>query len=157
MGVYQEDITEKVSVNPNPVSRPLNRGSVPEKAHQVKASKLDPYKATIDRLLKEGVWNAGLILREIQTDGYDGEINLVRKYIQPKQVMRSSRATVQFETRTGQHTQRDWVGTVTEVGGKSVKVRFIVNELGFSPRFHFWCTTCQDAEHTYKGIIRSLE
>jgi len=156
MGVYQKDIAEKVGVHPKTVSRALKRGSVPGKAHQVKARKLDPYKATIDRLLKEGVWNAVVILREIQTDGYDGEISLGRKYIHPKRVMRSSRATVRFETRPGQQMQSDWGEIVTEVGGKSVKVRFIVNELGYSRRFHFWCTTSQDAEHTYEGIVCSL-
>ena len=36
-------------------------------------------------------------------------------------------------------------------------MRFIVNELGYSRRFHFWCTDSLDAEHTYEGIIRSLE
>jgi hypothetical protein len=36
-------------------------------------------------------------------------------------------------------------------------VEFIVNTLGYSRRFHFWCTDCQDAEHTYEGLIRSFE
>jgi transposase len=36
-------------------------------------------------------------------------------------------------------------------------VRFIVNELGYSWRFHFWCTTSLDAERAYEGIIRSRE
>lgn len=34
---------------------------------------------------------------------------------------------------------------------------FIVNELAYSRRFHFWGTDSLDAEHTYEGIIRSLE
>jgi hypothetical protein len=29
--------------------------------------------------------------------------------------------------------------------------------LGYCRRFHFWCTEREDAEHTYEGIIRSLE
>jgi hypothetical protein len=37
------------------------------------------------------------------------------------------------------------------------KVHFIVNELGYSRRFHFWCTDSEDAEHTYEGLIRSFE
>ena len=32
-----------------------------------------------------------------------------------------------------------------------------MNTLGYSRRFHFWCTTCEDAEHTYEGLIRSFE
>jgi hypothetical protein len=36
-------------------------------------------------------------------------------------------------------------------------VYFIVNTLGYSRRFHFWCTDSQDAEHTYEGLVRSFE
>ncbi len=45
----------------------------------------------------------------------------------------------------------------TVMAGEESKVSFIVNELGYSRRFHFWCTDSQDAEHTYEGIIRSFE
>jgi len=81
----------------------------------------------------------------------------VRKYIQPKRVMRPSRITVRFETEAGQQMQSDWGEIKTQIGGETVKVRFIVNELGYSRRFHFWCTDSLDAEHTYEGIIRSFE
>jgi transposase len=33
----------------------------------------------------------------------------------------------------------------------------IVNQLGYSRRFHFWVTDSKDAEHTYEGIIRRFE
>ena len=38
-----------------------------------------------------------------------------------------------------------------------IDIYFIVNTLGYSRHFHFWCTDSMDAEHTYEGIIRSLE
>jgi hypothetical protein len=53
--------------------------------------------------------------------------------------------------------QSDWGEIVTEIAGQETKVHFIVNTLGYSRRFHFWCTDSQDAEHTYEGIIRSFE
>jgi hypothetical protein len=74
-GVYQKDIAEKLRVHPKTVSRALKRGGAPERTRKAKGSKLDPYKPTIDRLLSEGVWNAVVILREIQAEGYDGEIS----------------------------------------------------------------------------------
>jgi hypothetical protein len=43
------------------------------------------------------------------------------------------------------------------VAGHGVGVHFIVNELGYSRRFHFWCTESEDAEHTYEGLVRSFE
>jgi hypothetical protein len=82
---------------------------------------------------------------------------MLRLYIQPKRVLRSGRATVRFETEPGKQLQSDWGEVVTEIGGVRCKVYFIVNELGYSRRFHFWCTDSTDAEHTYEGLIRSLE
>lgn len=32
-----------------------------------------------------------------------------------------------------------------------------MNTLGYSRRFHFWCTDSEDAEHTYEGLVRSFE
>jgi hypothetical protein len=53
--------------------------------------------------------------------------------------------------------QSDWSEITTVIGGQTVKVHFIVNQLGYSRRFHFWCTDSQDAEHTYEGLVRSFE
>jgi transposase len=118
---------------------------------------LDPYKAKVDELLGEGVWNSVVILREIQALGYEGSRTILREYVQPKRALRPGRATVRFETEPGKQLQSDWGEVVTEIGGKRCKVHFIVNELGYSRRFHFWCTDSEDAEHTYEGIIRSFE
>jgi hypothetical protein len=64
---------------------------------------------------------------------------------------------VRFETEPGQQLQSDWGEVVVEIGGVRRKVHFIVNELGYSRRFHFWCTESEDAEHTYEGLMRSFE
>jgi transposase len=156
-GVYKKDIAAELGVHPKTVKRALERGSEPRCVRKKRGSKLDPYKPKIDHLLQEGVWNAVVILREIQADGYEGGSTILREYIQPKKVMRPSKATVRFETEPGRQMQSDWGETVVEIAGKPVKVDFIVNQLGYSRRFHFWCTNSQDAEHTYEGIIRSLE
>jgi len=44
-----------------------------------------------------------------------------------------------------------------EIAGQATKVHFMVNQLGYSRRFHFWCTDSEDAEHTYEGLICSFE
>jgi transposase len=123
----------------------------------MRESKLEPYKGTVDRLLAEGVWNAVVIYREIQAEGYAGKQTILRDYIAPKRALRPGRATVRFETEPGRQMQSDWGEIVTTIAGEPVKVHFQVNELGYSRRFHFWCTDSQDAEHTYEGLIRSLE
>jgi transposase len=156
-GVYTKDIAAELGVHPRTVSRALKRGGTPERKRKSRASKLDPYKSTIDRLLSEGVWNAVVILREIQAQGYEGGSTILRDYIQPKRIQRQSRATVRFETPAGRQLQTDWGEITTEIGGVETKVCFIVNTLGYSRRFHFWCTDRMDAEHTYEGLIRSFE
>lgn len=157
-GVYIKDIAEELGIHPKTVSRALKHGGPPSRKRLgARKSKLDPYKPMIDGLLREGVWNAVVIYRKICEAGYKGEITIVRKYIRPKRVLRQGRETVRFETEPGVQMQSDWAEIWTEVGGQRKKVHFIVNTLGCSRRFHFWCTDSEDAEHTYEGIIRSFE
>jgi len=156
-GVYQKDIAEELGVHPKTVSRALKRSTAPERKYRTRGSKLDPHKSTIDRLLSEEVWNAMVILREIQAEGYTGGETILREYIAPKRPLRKQRQTVRFETPPGQQLQSDWGELRTEIGGVEIKVYFIVNQMGYSRRFHVWCTDSLDAEHTYEGLIRSLE
>ncbi len=156
-GAYNKDIASELGIHPKTVSRALKRNGAPAGKRARRGSKLDPYKKRIDELLAEGVWNAVVILREIEGNGYDGGSTILREYIAPKRVLRPGRATVRFETKPGQQMQSDWGEIQVTLGGVTVKVCFIVNELGYSRRFHFWCTDSLDAEHTYEGMIRSLE
>ena len=156
-GVYQKDIAAELNMHPKTVSRALQRQRAPEREWEKRGSKLDGYKGRVDQLLAEGVWNAVVILREIRAEGYEGGYSILLEYIQPKRVLRSSQATVRFETEPGKQLQSDWGEVVVEMGGVRRKVHFIVNELGYSRRFHFWCTESEDAEHTFEGLIRSFE
>lgn len=156
-GVYTTDIAAELGVHPKTVSRALKRGNAPTPSRAKRSSKLDPYKPQVDQLLAEGVWNAVVILREIQAVGYTGGITIVREYITPKRALRPSKATVRFETPAGRQLQSDWGEQVTVIAEQDVKVHFIANTLGYSRRFHFWCTDSEDAEHTYEGLVRSFE
>lgn len=156
-GVYQKDIAEQLGMHPKTVSRALKRDSAPARKRVKRETKLDPYQTTVDRLLAEGVWNAVVVLRELQSAGYSGGLTMLRLYIQPKRALRQGRATVRFETPPGQQLQSDWGEVVVEIAGVPTKVSFIVNELAYSRRFHFWCTDSADAEHTYEGLIRAFE
>jgi len=157
-GIYLKDIAAELGVHPRTVRRALRRGGAPSgKRPAARRSKLDPYKATVDRLLAEGVWNAVVVWREVQALGYTGGPSILRDYIRPKRELRRSRATVRFETKPGEQMQNDWGEIRTVVGSREQKVSFSVNTLGFSRRFHFWATDSQDAEHTYEGIVRAFE
>jgi len=107
-GVYLKDIAAELEVHPRTVRRALKRGSAPEPERKPRSSKLDAYKAKVDQWLGKEVWNAMVILREIQKRGYDGGRTILRQYIQPKRVLRPNRATVRFETEPGKQLQSDW-------------------------------------------------
>jgi len=135
-GVYQKDIAVELGVHPKTVSRAIARGDAPSRPRKPRGSKLDPFKERVDQLLAEGVWNAMVVLREIQAEGYQGGITILRQYIAPKPPLRASRATVRFETGPGKQLQHDWGEIVVEVAGQEVKVYFNVNQLAYSRRFH---------------------
>jgi len=156
-GVYNKDIADQLKIHPKTVSRALRHEGAPSRKQKRRSSKLDAYKDQIDALLAEGVWNAVVILREIQEAGYEGGSTILRQYIQPKRVLRSGKRTVRYETKPGRQMQCDWGELMTELGGQLTKIYFMVNQLAYSRRFHFWCTNSLDAEHTYEGIIRSFE
>lgn len=161
-GMYQKDIAEELGVHPKTVSRALQRQGAPVRASSsAEVSKLSAYKGQIDQLLSSGVWNGMVIWRKLQEAGYQGGYTMVRQYIAPKRALRSqertSKVTVRFETKPGEQLQSDWGEVMVEIGGKATKVYCIVNTLGYSRRFHFWCSAQMDAEHTYEGLIRSFE
>ncbi len=157
-GVYVKDIAEELGVHPRTVSRALRRrGSPPGQRPGVRKSKLDPYKPMVDRLLGEGIWNAQVILREIEAAGYQGKRSILRAYVGPKRPLRRVRATVRFETAPGRQLQNDWAKLRTVVAGREQEVHFAVNTLGYSRRFHFVAMPCEDAEHTYESLILSFE
>jgi len=157
-GVYLKDIAKDLGVHPKTIRRALKRGGPPSgKRPRARTSKLDPFKGHIDKRLQDNVRNAVVIFREIQTMGYTGGISILRDYMRPRRPARAERQTVRFETNPGVQMQNDWGEVRRFVGGKLTRICFNVNTLGFSRRFHFWCSPCMDAEHTYEGIIRSFE
>jgi transposase len=156
-GVYQKDIAAELGVNPKTVSRALARGSAPRGPRARGFVKLGPYLAAVDRLLSEGVWNAVVIHRIVEEQGYRGGISQLKRYIHPKRALRPSRATVRFETEPGRQLQSDWGTIEVPIGGNVRAVHFIVNTLGYSRRMHVWGTDSEDAEHTYEGLVRAFE
>lgn len=159
LGIYQKDIASELGISEKTVHRALKRGSAPKVAMRARGQKLEPYKAKVDELLARGVWNGQVILREIQAQGYRGGRTVLREYMKPKRLMRAkqNRATVRYETEPGKQMQTDWGQMPIEIGGETIVVHFQVNTLGYSRRFHFWCTDSEDAEHTYEGHVRSFE
>jgi transposase len=156
-GVYVCEIAAQLGVHPKTARRALQRGEPPAPRRGRRGSLLDPYRGVIDGLVADGVWNAVVIWRELQVRGYAGGVSIIRGYVRPKRGLRPGRATVRFETEPGRQVQTDWGQQPTVIAGRAVIARFAVSTLGYSRRFHFWGTDCEDAEHTYEALVRAFE
>jgi transposase len=71
-------------------------------------SKLEPFRAKVDELLSNDVWNAAVIYRVLKEQGYQGKTTILRNYIHPTRPLRQKRMAVRFGTRPGKQLQNDW-------------------------------------------------
>lgn len=156
-GVYIKDIAAELGVTPKTVSRALKRGSEPPKRPKRRPRKLDPFTGQIDEMLRDGIWNAEVILREIRKAGYTGGSTQLRDYIQPKRALRADGGVVRYETPPGQQMQHDWCERWLLIGGVRQKAYIAVNALGYSRHLHAVGTPSLDANHTYEVIIDAFE
>lgn len=157
-GVYQKDIAAELGVHPRTVRRALARSGPPTRSRQRKRyAKLEPYFDQIEALLQANVWNAKVILCELQARGYAGSYSVLRDYLAPKRTQRPSKATVRFETPPGEQLQHDWGELWMMIGGERRKVYIAVNTLAYSRRFHVVATFSNDAEHTYESLVQAFE
>lgn len=155
-GVSQKDVAERLGVHPKTVRRALRRGAAPKGPWPRRGAALDPFKPQIDALLSAGVWNAVVVLREIQAQGYTGCYTSVKDYVRPKRVLHPGRATVRFETEPGRQAQLDWGELWTVIAGLETKVYFSAVTLGYARRFHAWAFEWLDAEHMYESVVRAF-
>jgi len=156
-GVFIKDIATELGVHPRTVRRALKRGSEPPRRPSQRPSKLDPYKARVDEMLAEGIWNAEVIYRDIRKAGYPGRLSILRAYIRPKRALRAPAGTVRYETAPGQQLQHDWAERFVTIAGVRQKVYLAVNVLGYSRGLHVVAMPRCDAEHTYEAIIQAFE
>lgn len=157
-GVAIKDIAEEFGVHPKTVSRTIQRAGPAPRSRRSRGSLLTPYIWKLDALMANNVWNGRVMLRELQTLGYEGSYTVMNDYVRPFRRDRraQSRATVRFETGPGEQLQHDWGELFVDIGGVERKVFFAVNTLGHSRRFHVVAGFSLDAEHTYECLVSSF-
>lgn len=96
-------------------------------------TKLDAFHGYLDQRLQQGVWNARVLLRELEERGYSGSYTRITDYLRPKRREAAVVAVRRFETPPGQQAQMDW-GHVGEIvsDGSSQKLYGFVLTLGHS-------------------------
>jgi transposase len=97
-----------------------------------RGSKLDAFQPYIEGRLRAGVWNAVVLLGELQQRGYSGGYTILKDYLQPKREAARAAAVRRFETPPGQQAQVGWgsVGVVELPDGREQKLSGFVFTLG---------------------------
>ncbi len=123
----------------------LDPGAVQQRAYADRGSKLDPYKGYLqDRYLSTGL-SAIRLYGEIQTHGYSGGIDVVRRYVRSLAPQQAAlrKATVRFETGPGEQAQVDWAhcGRLPDAQGVVRPVYAFMLVLGYSRLLYVTLTT----------------
>jgi len=121
-------------------------------------SKLAPYYDQINEALdKDFSLNAELLYVNLQKQGYNGKISILRDFISKKRKELHECAVRRFETLPGQQAQVDWmhVGTVTE-NGKSLKRYAFIMKLGYSRRSYVEFTTTMEQSVLFACMIHAF-
>lgn len=72
-------------------------------------SKLDPYRGLIkDMIAQYPKVKAPVVLRQIQDQGFDGEITIIREYLRLLRYDQVGQAFIRFESLPGKQMQIDW-------------------------------------------------
>ena len=110
-GYSKKSIAKTLGMSINTVRKYIKTGAEPcYKSREKKPLKLDPYKAYIDKRLKNAAphWvPASVVYREIQSFGYTGCSAQVRAYMHPLK-HKAEDVIVRYETEPGYQMQVDW-------------------------------------------------
>ncbi len=103
-------------------------------ARAPRPTKLDPFKPFLEQRLAAGVWNARVLLRELQAQGYTGGYTGLKDYLQPQRQAARTVAVRRFETPPGRQAQVDWgeLGSLQLPDGSKQALSGFVFTLGHS-------------------------
>jgi transposase len=110
------------------------RGAYVERAARPVVSQLDPYRAWIAKRAPEVDFNATVLHRELQEQGFTGSVIIVRRAIVPLRATATPTATVRFETGPGEQAQVDFGQVRVWIADVQVPAQIFVMTLGFSRR-----------------------
>lgn len=95
---------------------------------------LESEQAWLKNRMSEVHYNATILFRELQSQGYQGSYDTVKKFIFPLRE-KASKACVRFETMPGEQSQVDWGSARVWLGETEVELHFFSLVLGYSRRF----------------------
>jgi len=120
-GLSIREISRLTGLDRKTVRKYLRRPELPQYGPRAaRLSKLSPHHEFIEQRLKDGVWNAVVLFRELQQQGYTGGYTMVKQYLNPLRRGAKVIAVRRFETAPGHQAQVDW-GSVGYVENEEEK------------------------------------
>jgi len=140
-------IAAALKLNPKTVRKWLAEERYRKRHGPVRASRLDPFKPMVQRLLERHPYSAVQILRLIRDEGYTGGQTILKDYVRRvRPVRRTAYLTLSFAP--GECAQIDW-GTagVVQLDGVRRRLSFFVMVLCYSRMLWLWFSFRQSMEH----------
>lgn len=113
-----------------------------------RGSLLEPFEAYLGERLKTGVWNARVLLGELEARGYRGKYTILTDYLRPLRCEARGVAVRRYETAPGDQAQVDWgnLGDIVLVDGQRLTLSAFVMTLGCSRAMFLDIATDQTVE-----------
>ncbi len=144
-------IAGELAMDPRTVVKWLARERFCQRKASVRASKLDPFKNEITRMLQAHAFTAAQILVRIREQGYAGGYSIVKDYVRAIRPPKS-RAYLTLAFAPGECAQVDWgcYGSVA-VGNTRRRLSFFAMVLCYSRMLYVEFTVSQSLEHFLAG------
>jgi transposase len=146
-GLNASQIASELGLDPRTVAKWLKVKRFRHRSSTKRASKLDPFKNSITRMLETHPYTATQVLQRIREEGFEGAYSIVKSYVRKVRPKRSP-AFLKLAFAPGECAQVDWgfYGSVA-VGSTRRKLGFFVMVLCYSRMLYVEFTVSQTMEH----------
>jgi len=146
-GLNASQIAEELGLDPRTVSKWLKENRFRQRAPVCRPSKLDPFKASIVRMLETHPYSGAQVLQRIREEGFDGGYTIIKEYIRKVRPLKRP-AFLKLSFAPGECAQVDWgsFGTI-RVAESTRRLSFFVMVLCYSRMMYLEFTVSQTMEH----------
>ena len=146
-GLNARQIATALNLDPRTVASWIDEPHFKPRKTAIRPSKIDPYKALVQRLLESHPYTATQILQRIGEEGFDGGYWIVKNYVRKVRPRRAP-AFLKLAFAPGECAQVDWgsFGSVA-VGNTRRRLSFFVMVLCHSRMMYLQFTLSQTMEH----------
>lgn len=140
-------IAAELGLHPETVSVWAARPTYQQRKPALRASKLDPFKGTVARLLGRHPYSASQLLSLLREEGYTGGASILRHHV-ARVRPRARQAFLRLQFAPGQAAQVDWGSAgFLQIGNTRARLSFFVMVLCYSRRLYLEFTLRESQEH----------